>query len=104
MLAASAIAAAMRRRPARPLLLIDMAVPRDIEASAADLQNVFLYNLDDLARIAERNRSAREAEIAQCRAMLAERADGLWRHVLPRLRAAPAAAGAGGPAGQAASG
>lgn len=107
-LAASAIAAAMRRRPARPLLLIDMAVPRDIEASAADLQNVFLYNLDDLARIAERNRSAREAEIARCRALLAERADGLWRQLEPRLRAAAAGTAApgdrAGPARQAASG
>ncbi len=49
----------MRKRPARPLLLIDMALPRDVEPAAADLQNVFLYNLDDLARIAEKNRSAR---------------------------------------------
>jgi len=83
----SAIASAMRRRPARPLLLIDMAVPRDVEPEAAGLQNVFLYNLDDLARIAEENRSAREAEIARCRAILAHRADGLWRHVRPRLMA-----------------
>jgi glutamyl-tRNA reductase len=101
----SAIAAAMKRRPARPLLLIDMAVPRDVEASAADLQNVFLYNLDDLAGIAEKNRNAREAEVARCREMLAQRADGLWRQVLPHLSAAgarPAAAG-GDPAGQAAS-
>jgi len=106
-LAASAVAAAMRRRPARPLLLIDMAVPRDVEPAAADLQNVFLYNLDDLARIAERNRSAREAEIARCRAMLAERADGLWRHLAPRLAAAGAAGAPGrspGGARQAASG
>jgi glutamyl-tRNA reductase len=83
----SAIASAMRTRPARPLLLIDMAVPRDVEPAAADLQNVFLYNLDDLARIVDENRSAREAEIARCRAMLAHRADGLWRHVQPRLLA-----------------
>jgi glutamyl-tRNA reductase len=80
-LSASSVATAMRRRPARPLLLIDLALPRDVEASAADLQNVYLYNLDDLARIAEGNRAAREAEIARCRAMLAERADGLWSHL-----------------------
>jgi glutamyl-tRNA reductase len=61
--------------------VIDMAVPRDVEASAADLQNVFLYNLDDLAKIAEANRAAREEEIVRCRAMLAHRADGLWNHV-----------------------
>jgi glutamyl-tRNA reductase len=80
-LSAEAIGAAMRRRPARPLLVIDLALPRDVEASAADLQNVFLYNLDDLAKIAEKNRMAREAEIARCRAILAHRADGLWSHV-----------------------
>ncbi len=103
-LSTPAIASAMRRRPARPLLLIDMAVPRDIESSAADLQNVFLYNLDDLARIAEQNRSAREAEVARCRAMLAQRADGLWRHVQAQLAASEPGAGAPGrdAAGQAA--
>ena len=87
-LSAAAIGAAMRRRPARPLLVIDLALPRDVEASAADLQNVFLYNLDDLARIAERNRTAREAEIARCRAILAHRADGLWSHVQQYLSSA----------------
>lgn len=86
-LGTDAIHAAMKKRPARPLLLIDMAVPRDVEASAADLQNVFLYNLDDLGKIAEQSRIAREAEAERCRALLAERADGLWRHVQERLAA-----------------
>ncbi len=80
-LSTAAVAAAIKRRPARPLLLIDLAMPRDIEASAADLQNVFLYNLDDLAKIAEANRAAREAEIARCRELLSERASSLWEHV-----------------------
>ena len=80
-LSAAAIAAAMKRRPARPLLLIDLALPRDVESAAADLQNVFLYILDDLARIAEKNRLAREAEIVRCRSILSQRADGLWGHV-----------------------
>jgi glutamyl-tRNA reductase len=91
-----AIAHAMRKRPARPLLLIDLAMPRDIDAGAADLQNVFLYNLDDLAKIAEANRLAREAEIARCRAILSERAEGLWgaiqRHLLPGGEGAQAGA------------
>jgi len=80
-LSAAAVAGAMRRRPARPLLLIDLAVPRDIDVAAARLENVFLYNLDDLAGIAEKNRAAREAEIARCRVILAERAEGLWSHL-----------------------
>jgi glutamyl-tRNA reductase len=106
-LSAGAIARAMRRRPARPLLVIDLALPRDVEPSAADLQNVFLYNLDDLALIAEANRAAREGEIERCRAMLAQRADGVWSHVQPYLASAsdprPDAAGRSpGAAGQAA--
>jgi glutamyl-tRNA reductase len=77
----SAISASMKRRPARPLLLVDLALPRDVEESASKLQNVFLYNLDDLANIAEENRSARGAEVARCREILSQRADGLWTSV-----------------------
>jgi glutamyl-tRNA reductase len=86
-LATSAIEAAMKARAARPLLLIDLALPRDVEAAAADLENVFLYNLDDLAKIAEQNRIARQNEVARCRAILAQRADGVWLQVQPHLRA-----------------
>jgi glutamyl-tRNA reductase len=82
---AAAAHAAMRKRPARPLFFIDLALPRDVDAAAAKLQNVFLYNLDDLAKIADENRAAREAEIGKCRALLATRADALWRHIEPRL-------------------
>jgi glutamyl-tRNA reductase len=59
-LSASAISRAMRKRPARPLLVIDLALPRDVESASAHLQNVFLFYLDDLAKIAEANRTARE--------------------------------------------
>ncbi|HEX7631628.1 MAG TPA: glutamyl-tRNA reductase [Lacunisphaera sp.] len=72
------VAAAVASRGGRPLFLIDLAMPRDIEAGAANLKNVFVYNLDDLAGIAAENRAAREAEIIQCRAILAEKADALW--------------------------
>jgi glutamyl-tRNA reductase len=50
---------------------------------------VFLYNLDDLAKIAETNRSARQAEVARCKVILAEKADGLWRHVRRTFESAP---------------
>jgi glutamyl-tRNA reductase len=84
---AAAVSAAMRKRPARSLLLVDMGLPRDVEPEASRLQNVYLFNLDDLAGIAERNRGAREAEIARCRAILAEKADSLWRQIEGRLDA-----------------
>jgi glutamyl-tRNA reductase len=96
-LSTSAISAAMKKRPARPLLLIDLALPRDVQESAANLQNVFLYNLDDLAKIAEENRSARGAEVARCREILSQRADGLWTSVQRHFQAAPPSAV---PAGQ----
>ncbi len=76
---------AIHKRPARPLFFVDLAVPRDIDPSVADLQNVFLYNLDDLAAIADRNRQAREAEVTRARQILAEKADSLWRQLEPRL-------------------
>jgi glutamyl-tRNA reductase len=79
--------AAMHKRPARPLFFIDQALPRDVDPGVADIQNVFLYNLDDLARIAEENRAARAAELAKCRSIVAEKADALWRHVAPQIEA-----------------
>ncbi len=83
----AATKAAMHRRPARPLFLIDQALPRDVDPAVADMPNVFLYNLDDLAKIAEENRAARAAEISKCRAILLEKAEALWRQVAPQIEA-----------------
>jgi glutamyl-tRNA reductase len=83
----AAAEAAMRKRPSRPLFFIDQALPRDVDAAVAELDNVFLYNLDDLAKIAEENRAAREAEIAKCRAIVNEKASALWRAVAPQVEA-----------------
>jgi glutamyl-tRNA reductase len=57
----------MAVRPDRPLLLIDIAVPRDIDPEAAHVQNVFLNNVDDLesATQASREKKAKEAEWAE---------------------------------------
>lgn len=79
---------AMHKRPARPLFFIDQALPRDVEAAVANLPNVFLYNLDDLAKIAEENRVARAAELAKCHALVAERAAALWKQIESKLPAA----------------
>jgi glutamyl-tRNA reductase len=78
-------AAAMRRRAIRPLFFIDLAMPRNIDPGVADLPNVFLYNLDDLAKIAEENLALRQAEMERVRALLAEKAEALWRQVEPRI-------------------
>lgn len=84
----SAVAAAMRKRAARPLFFIDLALPRDVEAEVAKLDNVFVYNLDDLAAIAEENRVARAADVDKCRRLLDERAAAVWRQVEGRLTTA----------------
>ena len=83
----AAVKAAMHKRPARPLFFIDQALPRDVDPAVAEIENVFLYNLDDLAKIAEENRAAREAEIAKCRAIVSEKADALWRQVAGQVEA-----------------
>src|SRR4051794_23054638 len=55
----------MRRRAERPLLLIDIAVPRDIDSACADLEGVTLYDIDDLQSVVARNIEGREAEAAR---------------------------------------
>lgn len=81
--AADVIAARTRRR-ALPWLFLDLALPRDIEPEVAGLDNIYLYNLDDLAKIAAQNLAAREAEVARARALAAEKADALWRQIVSR--------------------
>lgn len=81
---AADVAAAQAKRRAEPWLFLDLALPRDIEPAVAELQNVYLYNLDDLAKIAAKNLAAREAEVARARALAAEKAEALWRQILAR--------------------
>ncbi|HEY8932461.1 MAG TPA: glutamyl-tRNA reductase [Rariglobus sp.] len=73
--------AAIKKRPAEPLFFIDLALPRDIDASVAKLENVFLYNLDDLAKIAQENLAARTAEVVHAKKIVAEKAAALWKQV-----------------------
>ena len=75
------IRAAMKHRPARPLFFIDLALPRDVDPAAAEGENVFLYNLDDLAKIAEENLAARTAEVKRAREILTEKANALWEQL-----------------------
>jgi glutamyl-tRNA reductase len=62
--ASTTVISAEMLREAGPTLLLDLAVPRDIEAEAAELPNVQLYDVDALQPIAEANRQARTAEIS----------------------------------------
>lgn len=52
----------MRIRRNRPLFFIDIAVPRDLDPRLNEIENVFLYDIDDLSQVVEMNRSEREKE------------------------------------------
>jgi glutamyl-tRNA reductase len=56
----------MKARRNRPLLLIDLSVPRNIDPAAGQLENISLYNIDDLEGLAQRGVQARERELAAC--------------------------------------
>ena len=64
----------LTHRKNRPLLLIDIAVPRDIEPEVNFLENVYLYNIDDLQGIADDYLRQRREEMARCEAIIRERA------------------------------
>lgn len=63
----------MSERSQRPLLLIDIAVPRDIDPEVAFLENVYLYNVDDLQAIAADYLKQRKEEIGRCDAIIADK-------------------------------
>ena len=67
----------MRTRRNRPLFLIDISVPRNIEADVQRLDNVYLYNIDDLETIVRENVRSREQELAVCRQIIDTRAAAL---------------------------
>jgi glutamyl-tRNA reductase len=71
------LAAIMPARRNRPLFLIDIAVPRDIDADVQELANVYLYNVDHLQAIVRENIRLREKELARCQVLIQERAAGL---------------------------
>ena len=77
------VASAMAGRGDRPLFLIDIAVPRDIDAEVEQLENVYLYNVDHLEAIIRENVRQREQELARCRAILAERTAAVMARLTP---------------------
>jgi glutamyl-tRNA reductase len=61
---------ALRQRRRRPMLLIDLAVPRDIAPAAAELPDVFLYTIDDLQQAIEGGRRSRDASVHEAEAII----------------------------------
>ncbi|MBI2887249.1 MAG: glutamyl-tRNA reductase [Chloroflexi bacterium] len=69
------IAAAQMERDGRPLLLIDLALPRDIDPQARELRHVALYDLEDLESICERNQAARRRALADVEAIVRQESE-----------------------------
>lgn len=63
----------------KPIVMIDLGVPRDIEAELGKRQEVYLYNIDDLKTIADRNRQFREKEAALAEEMIGDSVKTFWQ-------------------------
>jgi glutamyl-tRNA reductase len=62
----------LRERKQKPIFLIDMAVPRDIEPAVNDIENAYLYNMDDLQKVVNQNIQDREKEAERAEAIVSE--------------------------------
>ena len=65
----------MRPRRNRPLFIIDIAMPRDVEAAAGEIEQVFLYNIDDLQATVRENLARRASEVSRAEAIVGEEVD-----------------------------
>jgi glutamyl-tRNA reductase len=63
---------AMAARGNRPLFVMDLGMPRNVDPAAAHLYNLYLYNIDDLSQIVQQNRSARESEVPRAELIVDE--------------------------------
>jgi glutamyl-tRNA reductase len=71
-LTADRIRAAQKHRRGRLLFLIDLAVPRNVDPAAAQLENVYVYDIDALGRIVAENQQQRTSQLTHCEAILDE--------------------------------
>lgn len=60
----------LARRNGRPVFIIDLAVPRDVEAAVNELDNVYLYDVDSLEQIVQQSLEVRRAEVVRCEKMI----------------------------------
>ena len=90
------LARLMARRTDRPLFVIDIAVPRDVEPAANDVEGVYLYDIDSLQAIAQQALDSRRQEMAACERIIHGHVEEFARSVQARVsgdwrQAAPAA-------------
>jgi glutamyl-tRNA reductase len=84
--------AALPRGARKPLCIIDIAIPRDVETSVGDQRNVFLYNVDDLQQIVDDSLDRRRLELPAAERIVAEGVEDYWSWyaslaVVPTIRA-----------------
>ena len=74
------IESVMRPRRNRPLFIIDIAMPRDVEAAAGEIEQVFLYDIDDLQATVRENMARRASEVARAEGIVNEEVEkfGVW--------------------------
>jgi glutamyl-tRNA reductase len=65
-----AVERALKRRKRRPMFMVDLAVPRDIELEVKSLEDVYLYTVDDLAGVVQTAQASRQAAVAQAEAIV----------------------------------
>ncbi|MDH1701599.1 glutamyl-tRNA reductase [Comamonas terrigena] len=65
-----AVERALKKRKHRPIFMVDLAVPRDIEPEIKDLRDVYLYTVDDLASVVKTAQASRQATVAQAEAII----------------------------------
>ncbi|MGF6965316.1 glutamyl-tRNA reductase [Paraburkholderia sp. WC7.3g] len=86
-----AVERAVKARRHRPIFMVDLAVPRDIEPEAGQLEDVFLYTVDDLGAIVREGNASRQAAVAQAEAIIETRVQNFmqWldaRSIVPVIR------------------
>ena len=79
---------ALKARRRRPMFMVDLAVPRDIEAEVGDLDDVFMYTIDDLSGIVSANLDARRSAVVQAEAII-ETQVGQFMHWMAARESVP---------------
>lgn len=72
LLGKGAVESALKKRKHKPMFMVDIAVPRDIEAQVDELDDVYLYTVDDLRAVIDENRKSREEEAKKAELIVAE--------------------------------
>jgi glutamyl-tRNA reductase len=69
----------LRARRRRPMFFIDLGMPRNFDPAINDLQSVYVYNIDDLSRVADDHRAEREKEAERAEEIVRAEAETFWR-------------------------